>query len=193
MSTDRLRAAVEAADFLLAADGGANSLIAQGLVPDVVLGDFDSLDAPLPDSVARIQAPDQNFTDLDKAVGYLIERGAEQITLVGVTGGRLDHTFGTLSVLAKYGRSVPISLLDDIGRAFLVDRQAEFPSLPGQTISLLPLGPAGPITTTGLKWNLAGETLVPGVRDGTSNVATCDRVSISCPAGELIVYIHHSA
>lgn len=188
----RIAAALAEADYVLAADGGANALIALGIVPNAVLGDFDSLTISLPESVERIDAPDQNFTDLDKAVGYLLGLGAQRITLAGATGKRLDHTFGTLCVLAKYGRRVSLTLLDNIGAAFLVDKKAEFPTVRAQIVSLLPLGPAGPITTTGLKWNLDGETLSPGVRDGISNQATGSHVTVSCGAGDLIVYVHHA-
>lgn len=185
--------ALAGADYILAADGGANALAAMGIVPHAVLGDFDSLAVALPDSVERISAPDQDYTDLDKAVAFLIERGAARITLAGATGDRLDHTFGALSVLAKYGRRVPITLLDDTGSAFLLNGAVEFPTKPGQMISLLPLGLVEKIATTGLKWNLAGESLAPGQRDGISNEATGDRAAISVSSGDLIVYVHHPA
>ena len=186
-----LEVALGKSDFVLAADGGASSLISAGIVPNAVLGDFDSLTTDLPDSVLRVPAPDQDFTDLDKAVAWLIDAGASSIAMTGVTGDRLDHTFGALAVLAKYGRRVPLTLLDQIGTAHLVAGELELGSHPGQTVSLMPLGHVEGVTTAGLKWPLAGESLAPGVRDGTSNLAVSGRIVIQVGAGDLIVYLHH--
>ncbi|HEX5324448.1 MAG TPA: thiamine diphosphokinase [Capsulimonadaceae bacterium] len=188
---ERLLEAVSRADFVLAADGGANILLAAGVTPNAVLGDFDSLAVPLPDTVEQVQAPDQNHTDLDKSVAYLVELGALGITMTAVTGGRLDHTFGALAVLAKYGRLMPLAILDDFATALLVNGQISLSTSPGQLISLLPLGAVDDVTTTGLKWNLTHESLGPGLRDGTSNVANETEVTICVGAGDLVAYIHH--
>jgi thiamine pyrophosphokinase len=193
LSHERLLAAVADADYVLAADGGVNALLSAGITPQALLGDFDSLSADLPESIVRIPARDQNYTDLDKAIGFLIESGAGRITMTGVTGGRLDHTLGALGVLAKYGRSLPLILMDDYATGVLVDGEIELLTTPGQTISLLPLGTVESIATTGLKWNLSNETLGLGKRDGTSNVATGDSVTITVGAGDLVAYIHHRA
>lgn len=178
--------------FVLAADGGANKLLERGIVPDAVLGDFDSLDTALPEIVRRVPAIDQNFTDLDKSVAHLLSLGFESIWLVGATGDRLDHTFGALSVLAKYSKAAQMLLFDDAATAQLVDGTLELATEAGQTISLLALGEVTGITTTGLRWNLNNESLAPGIRDGISNEAVGEQVSITSRSGPLIAYIFHT-
>lgn len=177
--------------FVLAADGGANKLLERGIIADAVLGDFDSVSKDLPDSIIRVSAPDQNHTDLDKAVRYLVDAGCESIWIVGATGNRLDHTYGALSTLLKFGKEVDIALVDDIGTARPVDGTVEISTEPGQMISLLALGEAKNITTTGLLWNLSDESLASGGREGISNQAVSEEVTVSVGAGSLIVYAFH--
>jgi thiamine pyrophosphokinase len=186
-----LTALIISSDFCLAADGGADKLIEVGIVPDAVIGDFDSSGSNIPDSVERISAPDQNFTDLEKAVKYLIAAQYSSIVMAGVTGDRLDHTFGALSILAKYAHVVKMGIVDDIGTAQLVVGIFSHKATIDQTISLMALGPVSSVTTTGLKWNLDHEALASGVRDGISNVAVTEDVTITSTSGQLLVYIHH--
>jgi thiamine pyrophosphokinase len=186
-----LSRAISRSDFVLAADGGANRLEAAGCAFNAVLGDFDSISPDILRGAVPIEAPDQNFTDLDKAVAYLLAQGYNTITMTAVGGERIDHTFGALSVLVKYGRLVDLILLDDFAEARLVDKSVSFETEPGQTISLLPLTPSCNIFTTGLKWNLNGEDLTAGIRDGISNEAIESLVSISVESGDLVAYVHH--
>lgn len=187
-----VRAEVGSADYILAADGGANALAAMGLTAHAVIGDFDSV-APdsLPD-VLRIPAPDQNHTDLDKALDHLISLGYRQIAVIGATGDRLDHTFGAVEMLVKYGRSVTLRLLDDVGCACLADDDTTLSTTAGQVVSLLPVGVVESVSTDGLKWELKGERLAPGVRDGISNVALGESVGIRVRGGNLVVYLHNA-
>ncbi len=112
-------------------------LLARGIEPDAVLGDFDSADfRDLPERVQRIPAPDQNYTDLDKAIGYLTGEGYDAITITGVTGNRLDHTFAAVALVCRY----KVRLVDDIGQAICVagPNRVEIQTFAGQTVSLLP-------------------------------------------------------
>jgi thiamine pyrophosphokinase len=192
LSAELLATLLTACPYILAADGGANRLFDRGIVPDAVIGDFDSISVDLPSFVERIPAPDQNFTDLDKAVAYLVKRGFETIWLIGATGDRLDHTFGALSVLAKYAQKADIALIDDVGTARAVTEPVTLETEVGHTISLIALGEVPSVKTTGLRWNLDGELLAPGVRDGISNKADAEQVTIATAVGVLIVYLHHT-
>src|SRR5436309_3537796 len=71
-------------DLLIATDGAANALIQEGLRPDVVLGDFDSLDPQIQRDHPEIRfepAPSQEASDLDKAVAFALEQGAAVIRI----------------------------------------------------------------------------------------------------------------
>lgn len=192
------------AGILIGIDGGARHLRALGLRPDYVTGDFDSLSererTQLADQgVVLVPTPDQEYTDLDKALVYTIETlGASEIRIHAATGGRLDHLYSVLSALVKHGRrpDTYVRLIDDVGETWLAARPIETlagADLPGRTLSLMALGPVGGITMKGVRWRLTDESLAPGVRDGTLNVVIAETVSLSHESGDLLVLLHHTA
>lgn len=101
-------------DYLIAADGGARHLKRLGLTPDVILGDFDSIDEATDRfyqeaAIERVVVPTKkNETDAELAVTRAREHGAKHgiplpdLCVVGALGGRLDHEWGTLLHLAQY-------------------------------------------------------------------------------------------
>ncbi len=161
------------ADLFLATDGAANALTEPGIVPDIVLGDFDSL---LPATRERlsashfIEAPDQNACDLEKALIYVRAQGATQITLTGAMGGRLDHMLTALSLLAAAAISVPMRIVSDRETIYCLRATPEdsaaldIPGKPDDLLSLVVFAPAFGITLTGTRWSLRDETLLPGSR-----------------------------
>ncbi len=194
-----LREALAQAQLLVGVDGGARALLRLGLIPDVVTGDGDSLtDAEreaLRESGAQlIPTPDQDYTDLDKALSWLREQSATQITVFGATGGRLDHTYSGLSALLKHAQHLPIKFIDETARYERVTEhwECQEPNLIGRTLSLLAFSRVEGVTTKGVRWPLTKEWLAPGQRDGTLNEVTEERVQISVDAGELIVMLHHT-
>lgn len=198
---NRLREAAAEASALIGVDGGTHALQQLGLKPTHVTGDFDSLtlaerETLAAQGVAIVPTPDQEYTDLDKAVMFAFDTlGATSAHIYGATGGRLDHLYSVLSVLIKHGRVRDIRLIDTVGETFYIQDSIELigTDLPGRTLSLLALGPVDGITTTGVQWPLNGESLAPGVRDGTLNKVVAETVTIACTAGDLLVLLHHSA
>jgi thiamine pyrophosphokinase len=139
---------------------------------------------------------------LDKALDYARNGlDAQHIRVFGATGGRLDHTYSALSALLKRGRhdstrpKADIRLVDDVGETLVVNDTLTLtgPDLPGRTLSLMALGPVSGIWTTGVRWPLFGESLAPGVRDGTLNVVTETTVQVRAGSGDLLVLLHHVA
>ncbi len=143
-------------------DGGAARLHALGLIPHLVTGDFDSLSGEAKEALAAagaqiVPTPDQNYTDLDKALGYSIEvLGACTIYVFGATGGRLDHTYSALSAVLKYGRRADVRLVDEVGETWLLHGEATLngPGLAGRILSLMAFGVVTDIRTEGLRWPL---------------------------------------
>ena len=189
---------------IVAVDGGALRLLTQGIVPQVVTGDFDSLTEEILVSLEAqgatiLPTPDQDYTDLDKALTYVRnEIGDLPIEIFGATGGRLDHTYSVLSAIIKHGvfGEADIRLIDEIGetrpvRAGRMQRVGD--DLPGRVLSLITIGTVRNITLHGVQWELEDATLAPGVRDGTLNQITERTVRLSCEIGApLLVQIHHA-
>ena len=88
-------------DLILAADAGLLTAKALGAVPQILLGDFDSLGEPdVPEGTELIRVPvEKNDTDTQLAVEIALERGADDMVIIGGLSGRLDHTLSTLAVL----------------------------------------------------------------------------------------------
>ncbi|GAB4466233.1 MAG: thiamine diphosphokinase [Armatimonadaceae bacterium] len=194
-----LRQASEQAQFRVGVDSGTRHFVAIEIVPDYVTGDFDSLTEPERDQLAAqgatiVPTPDQDYTDLDKAIAFVRDSlGVTKFRVFAATAGRLDHTYSVLSTIIKYGRDLDIRLVDEVGETWLVrgSETLEGTDLPGRTVSYLALGEVRGITTTGVRWALNGEMLAPGVRDGTLNIITDEKVEIRAESGNLLVMLHH--
>lgn len=92
------------ATYVVCCDGGANEYIAQGHLPDVIIGDGDSLSEENRLKYASLlhHNPDQETNDQTKAVQFLLAEGKKRIAIVGATGKREDHTIGNISLLMEY-------------------------------------------------------------------------------------------
>lgn len=184
---------LESADLFIAADGGANLALDLQLTPDIITGDLDSYRRidPLPEGVEIVKDPDQETNDLEKALKLAAERGVQSVDIYGAFGQRIDHTLKNLSVLKQYSNKFSsIRFLDRFGTLFLLPPTFTLESEPGTTISLIPLSSrVTGITTSGLEYPLKSESLEFGVRDGTSNRAIRDRITITHEGGDLLIYI----
>ncbi len=191
-------AALEAADLLLAADGGALPLLRAGRLPRLVIGDLDSLDATSQAGLERAGVELQRYprakneTDLELALLLAAERGAARIDVLGALGGRWDHTMANIALLASptlVGRQV--RLLADRQTLFLVREAAAIHGRAGDTVSLLPLGgDAYGVTTHGLLYPLDGATLRFAEARGVSNVLIAPPGYVALTGGMLLL-VHH--
>jgi thiamine pyrophosphokinase len=192
--TGEMVSLVRAAKLIVAADGGANHLARIGVRADAVVGDLDSVAEGtrlwLGEERMVLEA-EQETTDLHKALAYAVrDRGAERVTVLAALGGRPDHALENLAVVARWRPHVEVVVREPGLLAVPVIGEAEIAVRPGQTVSLLPLGACPAVTTTGLRWELAGEPLDLLGRTSVSNVATGELVTIAVAAGALIAFVH---
>jgi thiamine pyrophosphokinase len=191
-------AQIDAAEALIAADGGALPLLRLGRLPQLVIGDLDSLDAAsqaalLSKGVELRRHPRaKDETDLELALLYAAERGASSIDIVGALGGRWDHTLANVALLALPElRGRRARLLADAQELFLVRDGAAIEGRRGDTVSLLPLTPeARGVTTRGLLYPLDDATLRYQQARGISNVLLEPPGHVSLNDGLLLV-VHH--
>jgi thiamine pyrophosphokinase len=188
-------------DYLIAADGGANHLLKMGILPEVVIGDLDSVDDDtlfeLTNAEVRIEqfSEDKDETDIELALRYAVELQPSAILIVGALGGRLDQTLANLSILTDPSLPrIDIRLDDGVEEAFFCrgvapnGGQAEVHGRSGDTVSLIPWqSPVEGVTTEGLQWPLYAETLYPDKSRGISNVMLSDRASVRFQSGLLLI------
>jgi len=181
---------VKEADLFICADGGANSAKKLGIEPDVIIGDYDSVLQTTLDAFSNsklIKIEEQNSTDFEKALDYLLKQNATHVDIWGASGHRIDHTFGNLSSLVRYSRQMKAFFHSNNSTAFLLPYDFEKKYKLGQTISLLPVPKADFIVTKGLKWELNSESLELGKRVGTLNQVSEELVKIYYQSGNLFL------
>ncbi|MVM35433.1 thiamine diphosphokinase [Spirosoma sp. HMF4905] len=169
-----------------------------GIKVDVLLGDFDErsdgsgLDL---DSIRErqypleiVHTPDQEKTDLDKGIEYLIERGYPAVNIVWATGRRADHTLVNMTSIVRYKEQIRITMIDDHSKIFPLVGRFEKWYEAGTPVSLIPVGTVTGYTSEGLKYNLQDATLTLGYRTSSSNEAAQDGfVRIEAKTGDLLI------
>jgi len=186
-------------DYLIAADGGLGHIRRLGLVPNLVIGDLDSIN-PQDETwlaVHKIEVRqflrDKDFTDLELAVQAAREGGFTQILIAAALGGRLDQALANIALLWLPAlRGLDIALDDGVTSVRLLENRLEIAGNPGDLVSLLPWGgPAAGVVTHTLKYPLKAETLTPGQTRGISNVMLGRSAVVEIAAGTLLcVHIH---
>ncbi|MEI7672862.1 MAG: thiamine diphosphokinase, partial [Deltaproteobacteria bacterium] len=180
--------------FIVCADGGANKVRAYRIVPDCIIGDLDSITQKTRhyfSFVPIIHNSDQESTDLEKVLDYLLANRFTSATIVGATGERPDHTMANFSILLKYHKKIALRFFDERCTIEIVQKKIRFAASPGQQISLVPMGKCSGITTRGLKYFLKNESLELGVREGSSNEASASTVDITVKSGSLLLFKIH--
>jgi thiamine pyrophosphokinase len=181
--------------YVIAADSGYAHAIAMGFVPHELVGDMDSIAAvDLTDArdsnILISQFPaDKDLTDTEIAISSAIARQSTHITVVSGGGDRFDHVLAMVHSLASSALTIDTTLLIGRARASYATYTKEFRinTQPGNTISLIPIGGAATVTTTGFQWELNNDTLQSFASRGVSNITTGESVSISVTDGSLAV------
>ncbi len=146
--------------LVVAVDGGLPRLLAQGIIPDLVLGDFDSLedkfrpdldefDAVHPGCVFRLPC-EKDDTDTVYAARLCLERGCREILFYGALGGRLDHTVANLQTLSW--------LKEEGAEGYLIGKTT-LAAVIGSEKVLLPAGYEGTFSLFALDREVTGVTL----------------------------------
>lgn len=177
------------ANTIIACDGAAEPLIANDYIPHVIVGDLDSLPEALKRDYANILVhdPDQETNDLTKAINWAISHAIKNICILGATGKREDHTLGNLGLLADYNHSVNAIIMTDHGTFEIIKTEKTLDCRPGQQISIFQLTPKTRITTKGLRYPLTEKSLNAWWQ-GTLNESIGEQITISCSAGEVLLF-----
>lgn len=178
------------ASRIVCCDGAARSLIDSGLEPFAIVGDCDSLtpDISVRYSEKIFRYTEQDTNDLTKAVLWSTERGYNDITILGATGKREDHTVGNISLLAGYAEKSDVKIVTDHGIFYPVLKSSSFDTYPGQQVSVFSLDPGTDITSKGLKYPLQNMKLTSWWQ-ATLNEATGNHIELNFNGGPLLVFI----
>lgn len=176
---------------LIAADGAANILYKQGVVPDFVVGDMDSITTDvhlaLQDAAEFVYDPDQETNDFEKALRFAQSQLWNSIAIFGLSGLLLEHTLNNWSVLMKMAESMNLGVIDSQRIAVPMFTSFKFQPTANEILSILPQ-PLVKISTRGLKWNLTDAELRLGTREGARNQAVEPTIEIDIHAGSMLFF-----
>jgi thiamine pyrophosphokinase len=199
-----LRRRLRPTDTIFCADGGTMHALALGLIPQVIVGDLDSLPA---DVAAAMEAKGVSIyrhplrkdeTDLELAFRLALTHNPAEIMLVTVLGGRLDQMLANILLLTRpeYA-SVQISLVDGLQWATIIrpDQSIELTGQPGDTLSLIPLtASVTQVNLSGVEWPLHEATLWFGSTYSISNSFIGSGVKLAIGTGlALLVHIERGS
>ncbi len=178
-------------ETIIAADGGLLHCRKLGLVPQYIVGDFDSVPESILKAYEKLSVikkiSRQTDRDSEKAILYALNLGFNDISLCAATGLRIDHTLGNISLLLEYSSKVNIRIFSNESVIIPVSGVYTFFSKAGETVSLFAFERKTKISTLGLKYSLNKESLMFGNREGISNVTNEDIVSIKVTNGAAIL------
>lgn len=194
---DLLNQLLEWSPYIVVLDGAMHRVLQLGIKVDVLLGDFDRNAhrfeeiSTLQHPIEIVHTPDQNKTDLEKAIDFLIEKEHRAVNVVWATGRRADHTFTSIANIIRYYNRITVTFLDDYSTIYQLPKHPEVFQKwysKDNIISLVPIGDVDGISTENLLYNLNNESLKLGVRNGNSNAVLQDGiVKISYTSGDLLM------
>ncbi|MEZ4607204.1 MAG: thiamine diphosphokinase [Deinococcales bacterium] len=183
-------------ELVIAADSGLRHAKALGLRPQVIVGDFDSLEPQdlqhYPNTPQQRFKPNKDELDLELAINYAKAQAATDIIFMGATGGRLDQSLAALFIAAKLqGEGVNVSLDSGKQRIYPLTAPAtlELP-WPNTILSLLSLSESSDVSLTGTHYPLNHAILPFGVGLGVSNVIDKEAL-LNLHQGQLLVILEY--
>lgn len=187
---------IRSGDFIIGADRGALFLIEHGIMPDLSVGDFDSI---TPEELAKVQAMsgkiiecdpvDKNLTDTELAFDLALEQSPESILIMGASGTRLDHTLANIHMLIRgLQHHIPCSILDKNNYITLTGSSCVVEDRGFKYVSLLPLTTeVTGIELEGFEYPLHNASLRMGQSLGVSNRLSGDKGIVHIEGGLLLI------
>lgn len=192
-------------DTVIAVDGGLKLADRLQLMPDYIVGDFDTIE---PEIIERYKVltkrhesnapkvlsfrPEKDDTDTEIAVRLCIELKVKKVTIVGATGTRLDHTLANIHMLKNFLESgIEAAIYDCNNKIYLTDHNLVLrrDQLYGENFSMLPFTESVTgITLKGFKYPLKNKTISLGTSLCISNVVLEETASLEFDTGILIVF-----
>ena len=178
-------------DLVIGADRGYLNLKNQSIIPDIVIGDFDSYDGEIDCGNIKQLPRIKDFTDGEVAIRYGIEKGYKHIRVYGAIGGALDHTIANIAHCSKYTKDgIDISFIDGENALFCISNSRKcFSNKAKGRISVFAYGEkAEGVYEKGLFYTLNNATLYPFIPLGVSNEFIGEESEISVENGVLLIY-----
>ena len=148
--------------YIVVADGGIKNLIGTDIIPDEVLGDFDSIDEEGKSFIEKNNIKIEkypsrkDFTDTELCLEVLLKKGADDIIILGATGTRLDHMFSSMFLLERLKKeSVAGKFIDDYNEvSFISNETVEVKKNKYKYLSIVPVSKEVCLTLKGTEYEV---------------------------------------
>lgn len=179
---------------VIALDGAFNTCIEYGIVPDICIGDFDSIDETKIDKAKEhhttefIHITSQDSTDLEKGLNYAYKHGAQHVTICHATGWRLDHSLYNLRLLKRFhGTFKSLMMITKLEKIFFIkDQSIQLSGAIDDAVALLSF-PKAVVTSSGLTYDMNQYELKHGISESTSNSLAQQQASIRVEGEALLL------
>lgn len=179
--------------FVICADGGLDIALRHNITPNLIIGDFDSVQTEIPKDIETIQLQiEKDDTDMMAAIRVGLKRDFRDFVLLGALGGRFDHSFANLCVLQYLAAQGCKAMIAGEGcRIFLLNGgRLSLSKLKGRTVSVFPFGTFScTVTYDGLKYPLTEVRLCADYPLGVSNVIESDDARIIVHDGNALIIV----
>ena len=172
------------------ADGGALHLEKLEIFPLEIWGDLDSISEEIlkkysiNNVIIKRFPKDKDFTDGELVLQHLMDKGYDEIRIIGGLGGRIDHALTNLNLIFKFKNTI---FLTEKEKIFSIEREKKIEGAKGKTISFVPFSEkVENLTLKGFKYPLNKYTLHQGDSICMSNIAVKERCEVSFSAGKLM-------
>lgn len=191
----RIESILRPDDYIVCADGGLKHLIAMDRLPNVLVGDLDSvheehMQLVVKNNVKVLKFPShKDETDTEIAIMTAVKKKPDEILLIGVTGGRLDHTLGNIGLLKElYDKGIRAQIVSEYNIIYITNDVLEITGQRGDLLSVLPISEhVKGITLEGLEYPLTDRDLHFGAPIGISNVFLGEKAKVSIKSGYVLV------
>lgn len=164
---------MERCDYIVACDRGYEYLREAGIRPNLLVGDFDSYEGPLPADIQRLDLPvEKDDTDTMAAIRYAVSHRCKCIYLYCALGGRLDHLLGNLQAAAfAAAHGIRVRIIDEKNEMVVfTDGEITIPEREGYSLSVLALSDrCTGVSIRGVKYELENATVENKFPIGVSN------------------------
>jgi thiamine pyrophosphokinase len=180
------------ADCIICADGGANSALKLGIVPDYIIGDIDSARKNTLKKFRKnkktkiIRDPRQDKTDLELAINLAENLQAKELIILGALGMRIDHELSNIICLYRIKKGISAKITDERNEIEIVRHEIEISGKKNDVISVIPLDEVKGLTYKGLKWGVKNKNVKFGWF-GTCNKMLGKKAKISLKKGAILV------
>ena len=169
---------IQSADYIIAVDGSGNTLIDLNIIPDVIIGDLDSINSIKDKNIEFVKTEDQSKTDFRKTLEWCIEKNILEISIYGISGKSDDHFLGNYYTLNDFGTIIKWTAYTDFSFISPCKGTKEFESFSGQKVSLFCMTGESIINSKNLEYPLKSYHLKPSDK-AVRNISLSTKFSIA--------------